>query len=774
MLDTIKLAAKFLWREWRAGEWLVVTIALIFAITATTGVHFFTDRFNRGLDQQGAKFLGGDLAISSAVPLSPEFRQHALAMQLKTTEVWAYPSVASNKDHMQLVNLQAVADNYPLIGDSNNHPQLDSVWVEPRLLSALGIAMNGQLTIGAKQFRVSRLLTGDIDSLNTGWAIAPRLMMRLADVPATHTVLPGSRVDYRLLITGEKHQLQLFRQWAVPHLTASQRLLDVAEQQSSLRKVLVHAQQYMELVLLGCLLMSGVAIALSVQQYMRRHYGHVALWRCLGARQLQIRKIIFLQLAMIAIVAGIIGVMCGYTAQMFFGKVFNEYLQFPLPPVSSIPALVGLLTSVLLLFVFAFPAVWDLPNTPPVYLWRNQIISKRLSNSGYLLFAFLIVAIVVYVGTDFSSLTLNFLILLFISIAILYGISVLFLKLIRKIVNYTDGVTRRGLNQLLQYASSFHLQFIGFTLILTSLLILYGVRTHLITNWQQSLPVTTPNYFAINIAPEDVNNIFEFFKRQHIHIDDIYPMIRGRLTQINDSPVMSAVPVSAQNNNALHRELNLSFMLKFPSDNKIVKGHSWGQQAIGKALVSVEEELAKNLNIHLGDKLTFQIGERSVSAVVDSFRKLDWTSFHPNFFMIFPPNLLIAFPMTYITSFHLAAGQEILLNQVVQTFPNVTVIDVAALLQEMQSLIAKVTLAIQYLFLFAFGDGVLIFLTCLQASMDERKQTYGLLRVLGASQKYIRNSLLVEFTSFGAMILVSAGGIAYIFIWLLEKVFFNA
>ena len=772
MLRTVKLAAKFLWREWRAGEWLVVFIALLFAITATTAIHFFTDRLNRGLDEQSAKFLGGDLVISSPSPLGSEISEHAHAMKLRTAEVWAYPSVATAADKMQLVNLQAVSANYPLIGEPANHPAPGAVWVEPRLLPLLGISISGQLAVGATQFHVTRLLTGDIDSLNTGWAIAPRLMMELSDVPATRTVLPGSRIDYRLLITGDKQQLQSFRGWVTSRLSASQRLMDPRDQQATLRNVLQRAQDYMQLVLLGCLLMSGVAIALSIQQYMRRHYGHVALWRCLGAGQLQIRQIIFLQLTMIALTAGIISVSLAYLLQIFFANMFKAFLQFTLPPPGSMPALVGLLTSILLLFVFAFPAIADLPRTPPLYLWRNQIINRVVGNKTYVLVSGLVVTLFLYALMGFASLTINFLILLALCIGILYALSLGLLNIIAKIVKRSDGAVRRGLSQLLQYSQSFSLQFVGFTLILIALLVLGGVRNHLIDNWRQTLPPKTPNYFAFNIAPDDLPNLRDMFQREHIEIK-IYPMIRGRLVEIGNKPVMAAVPVTAQGNNALHRELNLSYMWNYPADNKIISGHTWTQADNGKALVSVEDKLAKDLHLHLGDELTFTIGEKKISAVVDNFRSLDWSSFHPNFFMIFPPGLLTGFPITYITSFHLGDGQDGLLNQIVQQFPNVTVIDVAALLQQMQDLVAKITLAIQYLFLFALGDGILIFLTCLQASMDERRQTYRLLRVLGASQKYIRNSLLVEFTIFASLIFCSASVIAYGFIWLLERVFFN-
>jgi putative ABC transport system permease protein len=142
--------------------------------------------------------------------------------------------------------------------------------------------------------------------------------------------------------------------------------------------------------------------------------------------------------------------------------------------------------------------------------------------------------------------------------------------------------------------------------------------------------------------------------------------------------------------------------------------------------------------------------------------------------MIFPPGYIDIFPTTYITSFHLDANQTTVLNLLVQAFPNITVIDVAGVLQQMQDLVSKITLAMQYLFLFALGAGVLIFLTSLQASMDERMQTYHLLRVLGAGKKYIRKGLLVEFSSLAILIFVSAVSLSFLIVYVLERYIFNS
>jgi putative ABC transport system permease protein len=772
MLKTFFFAARLLWREWRAGEWFVIFFALLFAVTAVTSIHFFTDRLVRGMEQQGAKFLGGDLVVTSPTAIPESWVQTAKQLQLKTAEVWSYPSVITHDKQLQLVNLQAVSDTYPLFGKTLQ-PGPYAIWVEPRLLPLLAAKINDTITVGAKNFQIEKILTADIDTLNTGWSIAPRIMMRILDVPATQTVLPGSRVDYRLLLAGEREKLQEFRQWVIPQLQSSQTLLDVHNQKFALLTVLERTENYLQLVLLACLIMSGVAIAMSVQQYLRRHYAHVALWRCLGANQQQITQIFLYQLLVVAIGSGTIAIAIGYGLQAVFADLFKTYLVFPLPPAGSAPALLGVTASIFLLFAFAYPVIYVLPRTSPLYLWRNEIISTLLWGKIAPIFSLLCIAFGICCFLKFSLLAVYFLGILFVSILLLSGLALLLLKFLRSALLHTEGAVRRGLSQLVQHRQNVVMQFVGFNLILISLLVVGLIRANLVAKWQDSLSTKAPNYFAINIASTDLKSLHDFFQQHQIQIDGMYPMIRGRLISLNGKPIMESVPESASNNNALHRELNLSSMLTPPADNKIVVGAPLTGRDVNKAYVSVEKKLADDLQLKLGNTITFQIGEKQVSAVITNFRTVDWSSFHPNFFMIFPPGLLDNFPTTYITSFHLAAEQTLLLNQLVQLFPNITVIDVASLLTQVQNLVSKLTIAVQYLFLFALGSGILIFITSLQASRDERRRTYYLLHVLGASKSYIRRSVLVEFSGLFVLIIFSSTALAYFIFYILQTAIFK-
>ncbi len=772
MVNSLRLAARSFWREWMSGQWTVVFFALVIAVASVTTLDFYTDRLKRGIENNNATFLGGDFIIKSTTPIPQKWVKKAERLQLRTTQVWSYPSVVTTLTHkMQLVNLEAVAENYPLLGDEGR-PTKKTVWIEPRLFSLLSIKEHDALMIGAAQFSVDKPLQTGNSLPDSGWSIAPRVRILLADVPATETVLPGSRVDYQLFVIGEPDTIQQFKTWLLPKLSADQRVVDVKNSEERLTSIISQVENFLQLALLVCLAMCSTAIVLSIQRYLQKHYSYTALWRSLGASQSQILGHYLYKLIFVTMVAGLLGVLLGYGAQHILAHLFQEYMQIVLPVAGSKPIYFGLLISVTLLFVFAYPVIRVLPSISPLYIWRREVSILQKQNTLYFIFAFLTLAGLVYALTEFSGLTLLFLNFIALCVAFFYALSLLLLAVLKKMLPHAKGVMRRGLSQLTQYADNTSLQFISFTLAFMLVLVLGMVRAHLLQYWQQSFSNQTPNYFAINIAPEDLRDLSALFKENNIALSGLYPMVRGRLVALNGQPIMQAVPSNARDHNALHRELNLTWMQKIPADNRMVQGDAWPEKNKNGTWISVEKKLAEDLKFKLGDSLTFQVGEKVILATIKNFRTVSWASFHPNFFVIFSPGIINHFAATYITSFHLAATQSEFLNQLIEEFPNVTIIDVASLLQQVQNIIGKITYASQYLLIFTLIAALLVFVASLQANMDERRNAYRLWKMLGASKRYVRQSMAIELGSILLVASFSAYFFATLFVYLIEmKVF---
>lgn len=772
MLNLLRLAWRLFLREWMTGGWLIIFFSLLLAVTATSGFHLYTNRLTKGLEQQSTKLLGGDLVISSSMPIPQRWKSYVENLGLNSAEVWSYPSVINTKNKIQFVNLQAVSSNYPLLG---NPLELKphAVLVEPRILNLLSLTLNSMVGIGAANFKIENILPSDLDLLNTGWLIAPRVLINIDDVPQTKTVLPGSRVDYRMLITGETQKMLQLKKWLKPQLSPSQRLIDINDQNFSFQNTLSQAKNYIELVLLLCLLMSGIAIALSVRQFLERHYAYVALWRALGANNLQITFIFIFQLAMLGIVTGVLGLILGFILQESFVAILKSIFRFSLPLPDIWPFLLGFSTSLFLLFTYAYPIIGQLPKVSPLYLWRKEVTINSLQKNIYLIIALGILIAYIYWSMNFSLLALFFLTTIIVSVAFLQFFILIILYILKQSLRFTTGIYRRGLSNLLQHPESSTIQIIAITFIVMSALILNIIKNDLVFQWEASVPKNSPNFFAFNIAKEDLESMHQFFINKKLIQLNIYPMVRGRLIQLNGKPIMENIPVESRQHNALHRELNLSAMLDYPADNKIVQGDKWSAHDKAKHLISIEQKLAQDLNLKIGDQLTFNVENELLTGAISNIRSVNWSSFHPNFYVIFPPDVIDKFSLTYITSFHLLPEQIGILNQLVEIFPSITIINVADILNEVQALLLNITESLKFLFIFVIGAAILIFITTIITTMDERKKTHTLLYILGASKYYIRGSTLYEF---GILIVVGSMlgiGLAKVISFMLLKVFFN-
>ena len=239
----------------------------------------------------------------------------------------------------------------------------------------------------------------------------------------------------------------------------------------------------------------------------------------------------------------------------------------------------------------------------------------------------------------------------------------------------------------------------------------------MLENWRDRIPDGTPNYFLINIQPDDVPALKKFIRGQTM-VEDIYPMVRGRLVAINDEPVNPDDYNTPRAKRLASREFNLSFADKMQSHNRLVAGQWWQDDSEG--VFSVEEGIAETLGIRLGDTLRYSIAGREVSGRVSNLRQVEWDTFNVNFFVVSNPGLLKDYPATYITSFFLPGDKRLLLSEMVEQFPSVTVFDIDSLLTQVRVIMDQVVNTVEFVFLFTLAAGLLVMVAALQTTHDER------------------------------------------------------
>lgn len=760
----MQMSWRMLRRDWRAGELRVLTLALIVAVAGVTSVGFFTDRVRVALENQANILLGGDLVIISDEPLSDELRRHAAASGITTTTSVEFPSMVIAGVNNQLTAIKAVESPFPLrgairIAEARFGPDMraaaipdpGTVWVDQQLLDQLSVAVGDRLTVGDLEFVIAAIVTNEpARASGRIFTIAPRVMLNTSDLAATGLVTPASRVHYRMLFAGEEVAIAQFRQWADRRLQPGERIEGIEEARPEVRDALERARRFLGLAAMVSVLLAGVAVATSSQRFIRRHLDSCAVMRCIGGRQRQILSLFMLQMLWLGLLAGVVGCLVGYGAQYLLVAIVGSLADFALPTPSMLPVIYGLLVGLITQFGFAVPPLLHLKNVPALRVLRRELGALPVRSLSTYLFGFVVFSLLVIWQAGDLKLGVYLLGGVIGALSLFAGVAFLLLKVLAAQRGRLFAEWRFGVTNLMRRPLSSVAQVIAFGLGIMVLLLFSVVRDDLLQEWEGSLPADAPNRFMINIQPDQLDPLRDFFRAEEITPPELFPMVRARLLQKNGQELSQIEFDSPRAQRLLARQFNLSWAAEMQPDNRLVKGEWWSEEN-GKAQFSVEEGLAKTLDIEIGDELTFTIAEQQVSAVVTSLRAVEWDSFRTNFFVIASPGLLESFPSSYMTGFYLPPDEYRVLDRMVQQFPNITVIDIATIMTQVRGIIERVTLAVEYVFLFTLFSGVLVMYAAIYATLDERIRESVILRTLGASRSRLLKGVIAEFVTLGAL-----------------------
>ncbi len=772
------LAWRLLGRELRSGELRLLLAALVVAVAAVTAVGFFADRVRLALEQEAHQLLGGDLLLVADHPWPATIRDEAVRRGLQTADTAIFPSMVLGGGHAQLADIKAVSSSYPLRGrlgtangTTDKGPRPGGVWLDERLASALQAGPGQGVQLGQSGLPVAAILTLEPDRGINFFTLAPRLMMHLDDLPATGLVQPGSRLTYRFLVAGEAAAVAGFRKWVEPRLARGERLEDASNARPEIRTVIDRAQRFLGLATLLTVVLAAVAVALAARRYMQRHLDACAVMRCLGITQSGLIRLHAGLFVWLALLSALLGCLLGFAAHFVLVAWLADLLALRLPAAGWRPLAEGGAVAAVLLFGFAFPPLLQLSKVPTLRVLRRELGPPKPSLlGGYALGIAALAGLLLLVAGDLRLGAY--------AIGGFAGALAAFWLLARLALRLVAGLRRggigwrQGLASLERHAAANTLQIVALALGLMAMLLLTVTRGELLAAWQKATPADAPNRFIINIQPEQRQPVAEALAAAGIEAE-LSPMVRGRLMRIDGHPVSAAsYPDDERAQRLIEREFNLSWRADAPPGNRITAGRWFATEDAGKVLASVEEGLAKTLGIRTGDELAFVIAGQETRVHVSSLRKLDWDSMRVNFFVLTPPGVLDGAPASYITSFHLAADQATLAQDLVARFPNLTLIDVAAILAQIQAIMGQVARAVQFIFLFTLLAGAVVLVSALLTAFDERRYELSVMRALGAGRAQLRQSLLAELAVVGAIAgLIAAAGAAVVGQLLARNVF---
>lgn len=777
-----RLALRLLLRHWRAGELRLLMAAVIVAVAAVCAVSWLADRVAGASGARAAELLAADNAVQMTESIPAAWLEQAQELGLQTARTAEFPSVVLADEQPQLVSVKAVEAPYPLRGSLQlqaalgapaqqvrSVPEPGEIWVEARLLGLLGLQMGSAVSLGEQAFTITRLIALEPDRGLFFTSLAPRVMINRADLAGTGLVQPGSRVRYQLLLAGAEPALQRFRQW-LPDKQPGLEWRTPADSGVGVNEAIQRAQRFLGLAALLTVVIAGVAILLTARRYAQQQLDQVAIMRCLGATAADITAIMTWKLIWLGLFCGLVGVLLGYVLHLAMLAAVADLLPPQLPPAGFYPALSGWAVAFATLLGFALPTILRLRQVPPLRVLRRELGNTLLGGQALYAVALGLVFLLMWWQARDPLLALLVFAAVLATLAVLAVLAWLFVRLLvvlrssRRRLLWLSGMTRKPASASLQITA------IGVGLM--ALLVLTIVRHELLSAWERSIPVDAPNYFLINVQPNQVDAVQQMLADDGGVTADFYPMIRGRLVGINGQAVnLDQFEDRAQR--LASREFNLSYGAQPPTGNRLVAGQWWTDQPAEKEQFSIETGLAADLGIKLGDTLTFSVGGTEASGSVTSLREVQWDSFNVNFFVMAPPGLLDSLPTTYITSFHLPGGGQTLLTELVRAFPSVTFFDIDGILSTVRGIIEQGSRVVELMASLTLLAGVIVLLAALQATGEERRYESALLRALGARRTFIQRLARTEFLLMGAVAGGLAGGCAAIVGYLLARYLFK-
>jgi putative ABC transport system permease protein len=819
MANWAKQSFRLFLHELKRGELTIIVLAIVLGVASVFSLSGFSEQIKQALINESTNFIAADRVLQSSRALSHSKKDalHRLAideqserLNISQAEQVLMSSMVFSGDNMQLVELVAVSNSYPLRGELliskggasleqvAHAPEQGTVFVEEKFLSLLSISVGEVIDIGNARFTIAGIAKQIPDASFSVFTSGVKIIVNITDLKATNLIQPGSRVTYKYLFAGNSNNIKALDEWIKPKINDAQRWYDIQSKQSPLANALNRAEKYLSLASLLGIILAAVAVAVASRRYGQKHQSSVAVYKAMGASLSHIRKLYVLHWASLSVFSIMVGLVFGYVLAQVGLYAIKDYLpiqmaqsasdtaglsifSFKLISLGFYPFIMAVLTGLVCAVAFALVPLKQLIATSPLTALRDEKLHHNkpsvLTRIGQILPPIIALLFLLLLFSRSIVLSVSLLLAGILVSTLLLIIGRMLMNVSRVVGTKSGAAWHLAMANLKRRATANSVQLVSFTIAIKLLLMIIVIKSALLAEWQAQLPDQTPNFFLVNIAHEQAKDVEQFIQQNDIVASELYAVIRGRLTAINSDKITKQVTKEQVDGNdngrqGVGRELNLTWRAQLPKENVISQGSWWSVDSTSME-VSIEESLAKRLQINLGDMLAFQLGSDTIKVPVTSIRTVNWQSMQPNFYMIFSPQVLVDFPSSFIASLYVSKDKKQIIQKFIADYPTISVIDIDVMIGQLRKVIEQVSKAVEFILVLVVLAGCLVLVAQVQASMEEREREIAILRTIGAKGALLRNSVLFEFVALGGIAGLMASMAMELTVYLLQSNLFK-
>jgi putative ABC transport system permease protein len=794
-------AGRIAWRELRAGKakFFFVLLSVAIGVAALTGVRGFSQSFARTLLEQARSIMAGDLSARMfRQATDAESKQldalagPAAGLGVRRTVVTETISMAMVQGDPVplLVSLKAVDPaEYPFYGTVTLSPAEDlrsaltdsTVVVDDNLLVRLRAKVGDQLKIGGRWFRIAAVIAKEPDRMTAGVGLGPRVMMTRQAMDETELLQPGSRATERYLFAlGDKLKVADVRA-QIEKILPDAQVTDFRETSPTLTQGVDRATGLLSLICLVAMVLGAIGVAMAMRAHLQQRIEILAIMKSIGARSSDILRIYLIQTLFLGVFGALIGVVLGLGVEYAFPTVLGRLL--PLRPEIRLPlspVLAALGTGILTTLLFCLPPLLDVRNVRPSLVLRRMVESG--DGTGWMVWLkehklqlASVLVILAGLGGIAAALADSMLVGKWFAaclaglLVFILGLSAVTLRTLRAILSRTrlhlPSALRHGLANLYrpgnQSAAVLAALGTGVMLILSVFL----MQRSIVNALHEDVKPDTPNLFLIDMSTEELPGIRAELKKQAGVIGDLeaVPIISARMESIDG---ISVDQLKVKNYpNRLLRNATLSWADAAPAGTKVAEG-KWWSGASGSEF-AVVDHVAKRLNLKLGSQVIFIAGDKEIPVKVSAIYKIVGEHAFARSEFILPKALLADQPTVWYGDIHVrpSAIPEIE-RALFTTYPTVTVINIADILQTITGVVDQITIVIRFLAGFSILSGLIILASSIASTRFRRIREVVVLKTLGATRNRIATVFSVEFVVLGLL----AGAVGMLFANVLSRI----